>query len=181
MRKRSLIVLPLLAGLIVACFVLKGRGAPPRPPSKGKAEQSSPTSSAGPYEARPKPPLPEASTARGTRDVPSAFSALLARHTEADKLLYRGGRARFALEEAMGLREGRLLALVHPEQIIPLAVALALDPNRDYWDRAFAVRLLGYLASERHAGGMSALIQLANQYSNEKALSFDTKNLANDT
>src|SRR5436190_8564410 len=27
---------------------------------------------------------------------------------------------------------------------------------------------------------MSALIQLANQYSNEKALSFDTKNLAND-
>ena len=181
MRKKSLIVLPVIAGLIVAFFALRGREriGPALPPSSGGVGPSSPAPGAARYQARSKPPLPGPSTAPATCDVPKVFSTLLARHSAKDKAHYAGGRTRFAVEEAMGLREGRLLALAYPEQFIPLAVAVAADPNRDRWDRLFAVRLLGYLASERHAGAMSALIQLSNQYSGVASLTPETKYFAN--
>ncbi len=181
MRRKSLFVLPLLAGLIAAYLALRGRerDSSPVPTPPATPEHASPASNAGSYEARPKPPLPAASAARRTRDVAKAFTALLARHASKDKVLYRGGRTRFAVEEGLGLREGRLLALAYPEQVIPLATALAADPNRDKWDRIFAVRLLGYLAHEGHAGAMSALIQLANQFSDVGSLTDEKEYVAN--
>jgi hypothetical protein len=69
---------------------------------------------------------------------------------------------RFCREEAIGLREGRLIALTHPDLMERIASEYALNPLHPRFERYFMMFMLGYLADSGRSNSKATLVQLAN-------------------
>jgi hypothetical protein len=182
-RKPWLIVLPLVAAIVLVSFMVLRSGSEPGHPSSPPRFPEA--ALRGNDQGSPAPPsLLKGTTSRTSGhpavDVPARFARLLARHASKDKSHYGLDSNRFAAEEELGLRGGRLLALAYPDRMLPLLLDLAGDPNRDRWDRLYAVHLLGSLARERVAAAESGLVRLAHQHSGVDGLDSKALFLANE-
>lgn len=69
---------------------------------------------------------------------------------------------RFVREEALSLREGRLIALVYPEIMERIMLQVAEDASRPPFERYYALYMLGYLVEAGRPAAKAALFQLAN-------------------
>src|ERR1043166_5727007 len=73
-----------------------------------------------------------------------------------------GALNRFKAEEALGLREGRLIALVYPKLMERLASKVALDPARPEFERYYMMFILKYLTEAGNSRAASSLVKLAD-------------------
>lgn len=176
MVRRLALVLSALALLVTVALLLrqgKRTADPGRPTGPQEAGRGGLADSGGAGPARPDPPA----VAPGRASVDDAeIEPLLKSFLEAYRKAARepghAPQTRFGYEEALHLREGRLLARAYPDRVEPLLFGIASDLSRPLGDRQYATRLLGELAREGVARAEASLVQLA------RAVDDDTRNAA---